>query len=287
MSSKSHIPYSVRASRHGNPLAKRLFQIAEEKKSNVVLSADVTTTKELLDLADRLGPYITVLKTHIDILTDLTPSTLSSLKTLATKHRFLLFEDRKFVDIGSTVQKQYHGGSLRISEWAHIVNCAMLAGPGIVDALAQTASSPAFQTAYGAEGRALLILAEMTSQGSMATGAYTELSVRAARKHRGFVLGFVATRALGEVLPATGSGCEKEGEGEEDFVVFTTGVNLSSSGDALGQQYQTPASAVGRGADFIISGRGIYAASDPVEAVLRYREEGWRAYLERVKGYQS
>ncbi|QSS63958.1 orotidine-5'-phosphate decarboxylase [Histoplasma capsulatum] len=196
MSSKSHIPYSVRASRHGNPLAKRLFQIAEEKKSNVVLSADVTTTKELLDLADRLGPYITVLKTHIDILTDLTPSTLSSLSSLATKHRFLLFEDRKFVDIGSTVQKQYHGGSLRISEWAHIVNCAMLAGPGIVDALAQTASSPAFQTAYGAEGRALLILAEMTSQGSMATGAHTELSVRAARKHRGFVLGFVATRAL-------------------------------------------------------------------------------------------
>ncbi|PGH08916.1 orotidine 5'-phosphate decarboxylase [Blastomyces parvus] len=284
MSSKSHIPYSVRASRHSNPLAKQLFQIAEEKKSNVVVSADVTTTKELLDLADRLGPYITVLKTHIDILSDLTPSTLTSLQALATKHRFLLFEDRKFVDIGSTVQKQYHGGSLRISEWAHIVNCAMLAGPGIVDALAQTASSPVFQTAYAAEGRALLILAEMTSQGSMATGAYTELSVRAARKHRGFVLGFVATRALDEVLP---QGEEGEGEEEEDFVVFTTGVNLSSSGDALGQQYQTPASAVGRGADFIISGRGIYAAPDPVEAVLRYRDEGWKAYLERVKGYQA
>ncbi|OJD19686.1 orotidine 5'-phosphate decarboxylase [Blastomyces percursus] len=282
MASKSRLPYSVRASRHSNPLAKQLFQMAEEKKSNVVVSADVTTTKELLDLADRLGPYITVLKTHIDILTDLTPSTLISLQALAKKHRFLLFEDRKFVDIGSTVQKQYHGGSLRISEWAHIVNCAMLAGPGIVDALAQTASSPIFQTAYAAEGRALLILAEMTSKGSMATGPYTELSVQAARKHRRFVLGFVATRALNEVLPVDGE--EKD---EEDFVVFTTGVNLSSSGDALGQQYQTPASAVGRGADFIISGRGIYAASDPVEAVLKYREEGWRAYLERVKGYQA
>jgi hypothetical protein len=34
---------------------------------------------------------------------------------------------------------------------------------------------------------------------------------------------------------------------------------LSSKGDKLGQQYQTPQSAVGRGADFIISGRGIYA----------------------------
>ncbi|PGH28873.1 orotidine 5'-phosphate decarboxylase [[Emmonsia] crescens] len=286
MSSKSHIPYPVRASRHHNPLAKQLFQIAEEKKSNVVLSADVTTTEELLDLADRLGPYITVLKTHIDILSDLTPSTLTSLKALANKHHFLLFEDRKFVDIGSTVQKQYHGGSLRISEWAHIVNCAMLAGPGTIDALAQTASAPDFQTAYGAQGRALLILAEMTSKGSMATGAYTELSVQAARKHREFVLGFVATRALNEVQPVASSGGDDDDD-DEDFVVFTTGVNLVSSGDALGQQYQTPASAVQRGADFIISGRGIYAAADPVEAVLRYREEGWRAYLERVKGYQA
>lgn len=71
---------------------------------------------------------------------------------------------------------------------------------------------------------------------------------------------------------------------EEDFVVFTTGVNLSSSGDKLGQQYQTPESAVKKGADFIIAGRGIYAADDPVEAVRRYQEEGWKAYLERVGG---
>jgi orotidine-5'-phosphate decarboxylase len=34
-------------------LAKRLFEIAEAKKTNVTVSADVTTTRELLDLADR------------------------------------------------------------------------------------------------------------------------------------------------------------------------------------------------------------------------------------------
>ena len=59
---------------------------------------------------------------------------------------------------------------------------------------------------------------------------------------------------------------------------------MSSSGDALGQQYQTPESAVKRGADFIIAGRGIYAAADPVAAVKRYQEEGWMAYLNRVGG---
>lgn len=53
MSSKSQLTYAVRAESHPNPLARRLFQVAEAKKSNVTVSADVTTTKELLDLADR------------------------------------------------------------------------------------------------------------------------------------------------------------------------------------------------------------------------------------------
>lgn len=53
MSSKSQLTYSARASNHPNALAKRLFQIAEAKKTNVTVSADVTTTRELLDLANR------------------------------------------------------------------------------------------------------------------------------------------------------------------------------------------------------------------------------------------
>lgn len=90
-------------------------------------------------------------------------------------------------------------------------------------------------------------------------------------------MGFVCNRSLTDE-PST----ETTAADDEDFVVFTTGVNLASAGDALGQQYQTPQSAVARGADFIIAGRGIYAAPDPVEAVKQYREQGWKAYLERV-----
>ncbi|KAL4923234.1 orotidine-5'-phosphate decarboxylase pyrG [Aspergillus undulatus] len=276
MSSKSHLPYAKRAANHPNPLTAKLFSIAEAKKTNVTVSADVTTSAELLDLADRLGPYIAVLKTHIDILDDLTPQTLTSLQAVAEKHNFLIFEDRKFIDIGNTVQKQYHGGALRISEWAHIINCAILPGEGIVEALAQTTQSEGFKNA---QDRGLLILAEMTSKGSLATGTYTERSVEYARKYKGFVMGFVSTKSLSDIQTQ-----EQEKSEEEDFVVFTTGVNLSDKGDKLGQQYQTPASAVGRGADFIIAGRGIYKAADPVEAAKRYREEGWKAYLERVGG---
>jgi len=252
---------------------KKLFTIAESKKSNVTVSADLTSTEDLLALADSLGPYIAVFKTHIDIVADFSEKTVTGLKALAEKHNFLIFEDRKFVDIGNTVQMQYHGGALRISEWAHLVNASILAGEGIVQALAQTYDSETFPYAGG---RGLLILAEMTTKGSLATGDYTKLSVEIARKHRAFVVGFVATRALSSISSNT------ETADGEDFVVFTTGVNRKSAGDSLGQQYQTPASAVSRGADFIIAGRGIYAAEDPVEAVKLYQKEGWEAYLDRV-----
>jgi len=36
------------------------------------------------------------------------------------------------------------------------------------------------------------------------------------------------------------------------------------------------------GADFIISGRGIYKAENAVEAALKYKKEGWEAYMERT-----
>ena len=52
MSSKSQLPYGTRAKNHPNALVRKLFEIAETKKTNVTVSADVTTTKELLELAD-------------------------------------------------------------------------------------------------------------------------------------------------------------------------------------------------------------------------------------------
>ena len=211
-----------------------------------------------------------VLKTHIDIVEDFGPATVEGLIALSKKHDFLLFEDRKFIDIGNTVQKQYRGGALRIHEWAHIVNASVLAGEGIIQALDQTISQAAVPD------RGVLILAEMTSKGSLATGEYTKASVAIAQKYPDSVIGFVATRELSSYSTATTND-------QEDLVVFTTGVNISSKGDALGQQYQTPNSAMAGGSDFLIAGRGIYASQDPVASAKEYQKAGWDAYLSRTK----
>nr|AAH45440.1 Zgc:55702 [Danio rerio]AAH55000.1 Zgc:55702 [Danio rerio]AAI64016.1 Zgc:55702 protein [Danio rerio] len=69
-----------------HPLAARLMQIMEDKKTNLCVSADETHSKELLDIAVTLGPLICVLKTHVDILEDFTADVASNLKELAKKN---------------------------------------------------------------------------------------------------------------------------------------------------------------------------------------------------------
>ena len=136
--------YAARAGTATHPLNKYLFRLMDLKASNLCLSADVATARELLYFADKVGPSIVVLKTHHDMVSgwDFHPQTGTGAKlaSLGRRHGFLIFEDRKFGDIGNTVELQYIGGSARIIEWAHIVNVNMVPGKASVTSLANAAT---------------------------------------------------------------------------------------------------------------------------------------------------
>ncbi|XP_048049207.1 uridine 5'-monophosphate synthase isoform X1 [Megalobrama amblycephala] len=242
-----------------HPLAARLLKIMEDKKSNLCVSADVTRSEELLEIAVTLGPLICVLKTHVDILQDFTSDVASNLKELATKHNFLIFEDRKFADIGNTVKHQYEGGLYRISSWAHIINAHALPGPGVLQGL-------------GAVGKPLghgcLLIAQMSSQGSLATGDYTQAVVKMAEDHSDFVFGFISGSKISD---------------KPGLVHMTPGVQMQTGGDGLGQQYSSPEDVIcTKGSDIIIVGRGILASPDRLRAAEEYRTAGWESYLKRL-----
>ena len=140
----SKCTFADRATKTTHPLSAYLLRLMTVKKSNLCLSADVSTTHQLLHLADTIGPSIVVLKTHYDLVSnwDYHPATGTGarLNRLARRHGFLIFEDRKFGDIGSTVQAQYVEGSARIIDWSHITNVNMVPGKAAVDALAEVAA---------------------------------------------------------------------------------------------------------------------------------------------------
>ncbi|XP_071978229.1 uridine 5'-monophosphate synthase isoform X2 [Engystomops pustulosus] len=254
------LSYSARAALPvTHPMAKRLLLLMEKKRSNLCVSADVTDAAELLRLAAELGPSICLLKTHVDILEDFTPDVSSQLRALALQHDFLIFEDRKFADIGNTVKHQYQGGIFRISSWADVVNVHAVPGPGVVHGL-QEVGEPL--------GRGCLVIAEMSSKGSLATGPYTKAAVQLAEDHPSFVFGFIAGGKVSE---------------QPQFLHLTPGVQMQPGGDSLGQQYQTPHDVIiNKGSDIIIVGRGILSSSRRHEAADMYRRAGWEAYVARI-----
>lgn len=238
----------------------------EQKKSNLCASVDVKSTKEFLLLIDQLGPYICLVKTHIDIIDDFSyEETVLPLLELSKKHNFMIFEDRKFADIGNTVKSQYSGGVYKIAQWADITNAHGITGPGIVRGLKEAAGE------VTSEPRGLLMLAELSSKGSLAYGEYTDKTVDVAKSDKEFVIGFIAQRDMGG---------EDEGF---DWIVMTPGVGLDDKGDALGQQYRTVSEVVSTGTDIIIVGRGLFGKGrDPSEEGKRYQQAGWDAYVKRV-----
>ncbi|XP_018417204.1 PREDICTED: uridine 5'-monophosphate synthase [Nanorana parkeri] len=258
------LSYSSRAALSGaHPLARRLCAIMEKKKSNLCVSADVTDSASLLRLAAELGPSICMLKTHVDILIDFTPDVSAQLRALADQHDFMIFEDRKFADIGNTVKHQYEGGLYKISSWSDVVNAHAVPGPGVVQGL-QAVGEPL--------GRGCLVIAEMSSQGSLATGDYTKAAVKLAEDHPAFVFGFISGRKVSD---------------RPEFLHLTPGVQMQPGGDDLGQRYRTPREVIAnKGSDIIIVGRGILSASSPAEAAETYRRAGWEAYLSRISGGQ-
>ncbi|KAI9140922.1 orotidine-5'-phosphate decarboxylase [Paraphysoderma sedebokerense] len=253
--------YSQRASNFTNPTAKSLLNLIETKKTNLSVAADLTSKKEILELADKIGPYICVFKTHIDIVEDFDQDLVDQLSKLAEKHQFLIFEDRKFADIGNTVKLQYSSGVYHIASWSHITNAHPLPGEGIVQGLKEVGLPLS---------RGLLLLAEMSSAGSLAKGSYTDASIEMAKRHTDFVIGFISQRRLAD---------------DVDFIYMTPGVGLDVKGDGLGQQYRTPREViVDSGCDVVIVGRGIYGkGKNPVDEAKRYRDAAWKAYLERLQ----
>jgi orotidine 5'-phosphate decarboxylase subfamily 1 len=263
----STLSYEDRAKQSNNPLSKRIFEVMAAKQTNLCVAADVKTVKGLLELADNVGPHICVLKTHYDIVKGFNEETIKQLVAIAAKHNFILFEDRKFADIGSTAADQYAEGifDTSIAEWSPLSNAHSVPGEDMVLELQKAAIKK------GKSENGVLLIAEMSSKGNLAVGDYTKETIKMAERHADFVVGFITQRVLSPLA---------------SFINFTPGINCDVVADGRGQQYNTPEIAFEKGTDIMIVGRGVFAQPTPakqIEEAKRYQIIGWNAYQNRVK----
>ena len=235
-----------------HPTAQKLLQTAINKKSNLIVSADVMTTSELLNLAEKVGPQIVALKTHIDIIKDFDhDKTILPLVDLARKHNFLLMEDRKFADIGSTQELQFSKGIYQISKWADMVTSHLIAGKKSLECFKNVG---------------VIAILGMSCEGTLTDAHYQEEGLKIVENQPN-IMGCVAQRKI-----------------SKEMLLFTPGISLEQAGDDKGQQYNMPDYVfLNLHTDFIIVGRGVYQAEDAEKASKSYRKIGWEAYEKSLK----
>lgn len=229
-------------------MTEHLVEIMNRKSSNLAVSLDVTTQAEFFHILEIVAPHICMLKTHVDIISDFDESFIERIRSTQKKYDFLILEDRKFADIGHTMQLQLDG-IYRIGEWADMVTAHAISGAESLDVFCGKID--------------VLLLAQLSSSGNLIDATYSKKAMAIARLHPA-VIGVIG---------------QSQQEDEEHVFMCTPGVRLGDeSGDGLGQRYRTPKTAVENGASVIIVGRGIINAPDILVATLEYKEAGWQAY---------
>jgi uridine monophosphate synthetase len=198
--------------------------------SKVCVSVDKTTTAEVRAVLEAVGPHVGLVKLHCDIIEDFDAVFVAYLQDAKRRHGFLVWEDRKFADIGATVDKQVRGGMHRIADWADLVSCHAVGG---------ALSLP--DATYGPSPWVVMI-GELSCAGQLLDAAYTRQVIELARTHE---------RVVGVV-------CQREWPGLAPRLAIVPGIKAATadaSTDGRGQQYATPAEKAF--ADVFVLGRAV------------------------------
>lgn len=254
------LSFGERAKKANNKITKRLFEIIEKKKTNLVVSIDDVLVELIPDLVEKIGKHVCAIKFHSDAweLGDDNLWCIKKINDLSLEHNFMLFEDRKFADIGNTVEKQFN----RISdnyERLDLVTVLPVFGEGTLKCIKDSAKSSV----------GMMIVSEVSTRDNLLDARYTEQCVEMGKMYSDSVVGFI---------------CQKRVDNDDGFVYMTPGVKINSNGDDKDQRYREPKEAIIRdNCDVIIVGRGITQSDNPEEAAVIYARESFESYLNKFE----
>jgi len=223
----------------------------------VVVALDYAAAEPALELVARLDPRLCRLKVGKELFTRTGPALVAQLQ----QQGFQVFLDLKFHDIPNTVAAAVRAAA-ELGVW--MVNVHAGGGRRMMEAAAQAIA--------GMADRPLLIgVTVLTSlaQADLAELGYSEsIGERVLR-----LAALAADSGLDGVVCSALEAAELRRARGRDFCLVTPGIRLA--GDAAGDQRRvvTPADAVALGADYLVIGRSITAAPDPLAALQRVHRE--------------
>jgi len=223
----------------------------------VIVALDYAAAAPALDLAGRLSPELCRLKVGKELFTHCGPQLVEQLHSKG----FDVFLDLKFHDIPSTVAGAVHAAS-ELGVW--MVNVHAGGGRRMMEAAAQALQ--------GFSRKPLLI--GVTVLTSMSDEDLLELGYTESPRERVLRLAALAADSGldGVVCSAMEATALRQARGE-GFCLVTPGIRLA--GDAAGDQRRvvTPADAVSMGSDYLVIGRSVTGAADPLAALQRVHAE--------------
>ena len=202
-----------------NPLLKCM-------KNKIIWAADVSSMKQLFEQLDIYGEKISVLKLHIDIFNYFTQDNLKRLIDYKERYNLLLWEDRKFADIGNIMIKQISNSIYCYLDWVDMFSIHCISGHESVSAI--TIAFP---------GLKWILIGQLSSSENLIDNKYTN-SCKQIYKSIPNVVGIVCQEYLGP-----------------KYIHIVPGISKYIESDKQGQYYSTIEQK--KFADFYVVGRSI------------------------------
>lgn len=223
----------------------------------IIIALDYSTTEPALALAEHLQPELCRLKVGKELFTAAGPAVLEKLM----QRGFEIFLDLKFHDIPNTTAQACKAAA-ELGVW--MVNVHALGGRKMLtaaaDAIANTSKPPK--------------LIAVTMLTSMAQGDLADIGIQATPAEMVLRLATL-TRDCGldgVVCSAQEAAMLRKNCGTE-FILVTPGIRPAQASLDDQSRVMTPQAALQAGSSYLVIGRPITQASDPLQALLNINKE--------------
>ena len=229
-------------------------------KQRLIFALDVSSLEEVKKWARLLKGYVGIFKVGKELFTACGPKVVDIIHNAGGE----VFLDLKFHDIPNTVAK---AGVVAAGLGVKMFNVHTLGGLKMMEAVRESVDTTCKR------GRRPIILG-VTILTSMDEKAIKQVGIIGPVKNRVLQLASLAKRAgLDGVVASPLEVKDIKKKLGNDFIIVTPGIRMSDSKPDDQRRTMTPKEAIKAGADYIVVGRPIREAKDPIETARKIVEE--------------